>query len=107
MVEKIKEYENQNNIKVENIAFYYDPNLNYGYWNAQNSLLYPYTVPIYYGYWCDIYSINVLSGKKYNRIDDFEVDEQINDYFNSMDWNEPNVQEQLIFTGNTVHICLF
>lgn len=107
MVEKIKEYEAENNIKVENVAFYYDPNLNYVYWNADNLLLYPYTVPIYYGYWCDIYSINVLYGEKFYRIDDFEVDEQINNYFNSIDWNEPNMEEQLIFTGNTVHICVF
>lgn len=118
IIEKIENYELDNNVKIENVAFYVDKNSNGKYWNnnpiddnnsfkLEDFINYTYTVLIYHGYWCDIYSINVLSGKKYNRVNYLEVDEELANYFNSKDWNKPNLEEQIIFKDNTVHICAF
>lgn len=107
IIEKINEYEIENNIEVKNVAFYTDLNINYEYWDAEELMYFSYAAPIYYGYWCDIYSINVLSGKEYNRIDDLLVDKEITYYFMTKDWNELDIEEQVIFKGDTVHICRF
>ena len=107
IIEAITEYETENNIKIENLAFYDDSLINDSYWKCKDLLHYTYTCPIYYGYWCDIYSMNVLSYRIFNRIDDSNVDKYIYDYFLSQDWDEPNIEEQIIFKGNTAHICRF
>lgn len=107
IVQKIEEYEIKNNIKIENIVFYSDSQLNYKYWNAAFNVYSTYTNPIYYGYWCDIYSINVLSGRNFNRIEDNKRDKNMYDYFKSKNWDEPNLDEQLVFDKNIVNICRF
>lgn len=107
IVEAINEYELENNIQIKNIAFYDDAKLNYEYWNAEELMYFSYTAPIYYGYWCDIFSINVLSGKEYNRIYDSLRDKEIYYYFKTKDWDEINLEEQIIFKGDTCHICRF
>lgn len=107
IIEEINEYENKNNVQINNIAFYQDSNINYEFWNAHSIIYFPYSAPIYYGYWCDIYSINTLSGKNLTRITNFELDKDIFNYFLSKDWHFPNLKEQIIFKGNTAHICKF
>lgn len=107
IVEKINEYEEQTNIIIKNVAFYSDSHLDYEYWNAKYPMFWSYTVPIYYGYWCNVYSINVLSGKNYNRIDDSEVDINLKHGFKLKDWKELNIKEQVVFKDDTVHICCF
>lgn len=107
IIDKINEYESENNIEVKNVAFYVDANINYKYWDAEEIMYFSYTAPIYYGYWCDIYSINVLSGKEYKRVNNLLVDKEIYYYFKTKDWDEVNLEEQLIFRGDTIHICRF
>ena len=106
VVKKIEEYEAENNIIIENVAFYYDKTLSQ-YWNTKDILCYPYTVPILYGYWCDIYSINFFSGRKYNRISYSQIEPNIKEYFENNDWHIPNVEEQIVFKDSTAYICCF
>lgn len=107
IIEIIEEYETKNNTKINNIMFYDDKKINYEYWNAYTTVYSTYNNPIYYGYWCDIYSINVLSGRDFNRIKDENVNKKIYNYFKSKNWNEVALNEQIIFKGNTVNICRF
>lgn len=110
IVEKIEKYETENNIKVENVAFCGDSELNYEYWNCKNALYFTYTAPIFYDYWCDIYSLNVLCNRKFNKVPYTKISEsnnEIYEYFLSQNWDEPNINEQVLFDGNTVYICCF
>ncbi len=107
IVDYIKNYENQNNTKINNICFYEDKSINYSYWKVYDLLSSTYTNPIYYGYWSDIYSIKVLSSRKFNKIDEKDCDTNISNYFKDKDWDEPNLAEQIIFINDTAHICCF
>lgn len=107
IVAEINYYEYENNITIRNIAFYDDAYYSYNYWNTKNTLHLVYAHPVTYGYWSDIYSINVLSGRKFNKLNSSEIDMDIKKYFIENDWDEPNLKEQLVFKGDTVHICNF
>ena len=108
IITEINRYENKNNIEIKNIAFYEDACYSSSdYWNTKSNLYLVYAYPLSYGYWSDIYSMNVLSGRKFNKLNYSEIDMEIKKYFNQKNWHEPNLKEQLIFKGDTVHICTF
>ena len=107
IIYRINEYENTNNIKVEEIAFYKDESPNYEYWHAPLNILSTYTNPVYYGYWSDIYSINVLAHRNFKKVTSENLNEDLVLYFKSKDWVNLNLDEQMIFDGNRVSICKF
>lgn len=107
IISKIEKYERENDIEITNIAFYDDMHLNYKYFNVTSSIYAMYTYPIYYESWSDIYSINVLSGRNFKRVSDENLDKELYYYFKSNDLDTPNLDMQIIFKENTVHICRF
>lgn len=107
IIYRINEYEKTNNIIVEEIAFYKDESPNYEYWYAILNFVSTYTNPVYYGYWSDIYSINVLSNRKFRKIPKENLDENLTFYFKNKNWDKLNLDEQIIFEGNRVSICKF
>ena len=54
-------------------------------------------------YWSDVNIINYYNNRKFKRINN---DKTIKENFQKCDWNEFNT-EQLVFIGNTLHLCIF
>ena len=107
VINKINEYESNTGIKIENVAFYCDQKLNFKYYNANIGKFCVYTYPLLYCDWSDIYCINALSHRNFNKVDESRLNDNLNEYFSKRNWNEFNVNEQVIFTGNIVNICIF
>ena len=53
--------------------------------------------------WSQLEAMNYYQGTSYEAA---EVDSDIEEYFASQDWNTLSV-EQLIFKGDTLHICVY
>ena len=104
---EIENYEKEHNTKINNIAFYTDSKFNSIYWMWNIPICSTYTSPIYYGYWANIYSINVLSERNFTKITEDKENKEIYNYFNSINWDGPNAHEQIKFTGDTANICTF
>ena len=64
-------------------------------------------MPILYSDWADIYSINELSNRNFNKVSTKELNKELVKYFTSKNWDEFNIDEQIIFTDDTVNICNF
>ena len=100
--EAIHEYQESSGKKITKVAFYTDestvhpfyPNLYYG-----GDLI----VSSFYTGWSDITSLNYYLGTSYKRA---EQNEKYVEYFSQKDWNTLS-QEQLIFDGDTLHVCVY
>lgn len=54
--------------------------------------------------WADVFAVNYYTGQNYVKK---EVPENVKEYFLDKDWNEFNVQEQVVFQGDTVYWCVY
>ena len=101
----IDEYQADNDIVITKIAFYEDasgisaPNqytdMYEGTWRIM--------VSAFTTSWSQLEAMNYYQGTSYEAA---EVDSDIEEYFASQDWNTLSV-EQLIFKGDTLHICVY
>ena len=64
-------------------------------------------MPILYSDCSDIYSINELSNRKFNKVSKENGNKYLEKFFASKNWDYFNVDEQIIFTDDTVNICNF
>lgn len=100
--DKISDYEKENNVKINNIAVDFDENPNYYYHGSRT-----YRCVSYRSLATDWEVANVLktfAGRNLNKI---ELPEEIHEkYFKGKDWNYYD-EEQLVFIGDTVYLCVY
>lgn len=101
IIEEIYEYENENQIKIENIGLAWDKNPS-NYYNGQPTMESANVRSMVID-WSVLEVIEFYSGEKYNKV---ETPSNIIEIFNEKNWDFYN-QDQLIFEGNTLYICLF
>ena len=97
----INDYEKETGIEVTNISIYLDKSHAYTYSNIITSG--DMNVSGFGPDWSDVEMINYYNGLKLVRV---ENSEEIKNRFAGKDWNDFS-KEQVIFEGNTVHVCKF
>lgn len=101
ILEEIYQYQDKNNIKIENIGIAYDQNAS-TYYDGQPSLESSNVRSMVID-WSAIQVIEFYSGEKYNKVN---TPQEVKQEFLKYNWNFYN-SKQLIFDGNTVYICLY
>lgn len=99
----ITEYQESTGIEVTKVSFYNDaartypayPHLYYG----QGDLI----VSAFYTDWSNITALNFYLGSNYARA---EPSKQYAEYYASKDWHQLS-KDQLIFDGDTLHLCVY
>lgn len=97
---QIEEYEKANDIKVNTICFYHDKNVVWWEEGYDESNLHPRAQSLG---WSDLNSIHLYSGKEYEKGEPLPI---YVEYFSEFDWNT-YCEEQLIFEGDTLHVCIY
>ncbi len=98
----IDEYEKEKDIKIKTISIYYDKNKTYTY--EEITPIKDMNIKAIATYWSDVNSINYYNYKNYERVEG--TDENIKQIFQEKDWNKFD-KEQLIFIGDTLHLCVY
>lgn len=99
--EAIREYEHNSGRTIKRIAFYDDQQL-----DEYNSILKTnpqFREPSFKPYWSDLNAINYYLGTNYVRCNKIDI---IAKYFSRHDWKRPSYK-QLMFDGETLHICKY
>ena len=97
----INEYQEETGIEVTNICIYVDASHAFSYQNIFTSG--DMNVSGFGPDWSDVEMINYYNGLKLVRA---EKDEELQNQFAEKDWDSFN-KEQVIFIGNTIHLCKF
>lgn len=100
--EAINEYEETNKIKVQKIAFYTDDDTAipaYPRLFCKDDLI----VSSFLTEWSNLNAMNYYLGTDYEKADPVE---KYDAYFSSKNWDYLS-QEQLIFDGDTLHLCIY
>lgn len=100
--EAIQEYQNDSGTEITQIAFYSDASRTYPAYPhlySEGDLI----VSSFYTEWSDIVAMNYYLNSQYSKV---EQTEEYTEYFASKDWSNLS-QEQLIFEGNTLHLCIY
>ena len=98
----IEEYQESSGNEIKKIAFYTDAErTSPAYFDLydQGSLV----VSAFYRSWSELTALNYYLDTSYEKAD--QSDEYV-EYFASKDWNQLS-QEQLIFDGDTLHLCIY
>ena len=101
VISKIKEYEEETGNKILNIALYEDKSISYTYYGIFSTG--DTNVKAYSKDWSIIYIIKYYSGINLKKID---KNPEIEKKFKENDWNTFE-NEQLIFEGDTLHLCKY
>lgn len=103
--EAIEEYQDANDILIKKIAFYEDASGISG--SDQYSGIYEGTWRVmasaFTTSWSQLEAMNYFYGTSYESAD---IDRDIKEHFASQDWNTLSA-EQLIFEGDTLHVCVY
>lgn len=97
---KITEYETETGITVTNVAFYNDMYRTRSYPNIRTSNI---NLKMFDTTWSDMDGINYYTGKSYW---ESEPKDEYKKYFANKNWDGYD-EGQLIFDGDTLHLCLF
>ena len=98
----ISDYQYNTGNIVTKIAFYHDASITYPPYPdlyCDGDLI----VSSFYTDWSDISALNYYLGTDYQKTDS---EEQYIEYFSNKDWWRLS-QEQLIFDGDTLHLCVY
>lgn len=98
---EIYNYEQETGVEVKKVAVYKDKNPRYTYPNI--FVTGDINISAFGTEWSDVNSINYYNNLKLERI---EQDQEIANKFASEDWESFN-KDQLIFEGDTLHLCVF
>lgn len=101
IVSKIQEYENQTGNKITNIALYEDKSMSYAYNGVFTTG--DTNIKAYAKDWCIIYILKYYAGMD---LIETSQDSEIVEKFNNQDWKFFD-DNQLIFSGNTMHLCKY
>ncbi len=96
----IKQYEEANKIKINNIAFYYDKENEYTFLNYPNN---SFTIKSIYTTYARRDSVQYFLNEKLTEVNPRK---DIFIYFRNKNWTSFS-KEQLIFENDTVHICAY
>lgn len=103
--QKISEYEKKNNVKITNISTKLDTSPTYGYYGNVEYIGYDTNIRALVVPWADVNLINYVSGRNFNKID--MKDDIYNKYFKDKNWNYFDLDEQLIFSGDTAYLIMY
>lgn len=98
----ISEYQEKSGQTITKIAFYYDANTIYPFYDdlyCNGDLI----VSSFYRDWSNISAINYYLGTNYEKA---ECEKEYFEYFQNKDWEKLS-QEQLIFEGDTLQLCIY
>ncbi len=101
ILEEIYEYQNKNNIKIENIGISYDQKST-TYYDGQPSLE-TTNVRSMVTNWAAVQVLELYSGEKYKVVD---TPDDVKQEFLKYDWHFYN-PKQLVFKENNLYICLY
>ena len=102
---EITEYERESGKRVSKIVIYYDKELTHA--NPHTIVIGDCNVRALSRHWSDVNMINALSGRWFNRsYDDKDKNPQYKAYFESQNWSAL-ADEQFIFDGTTLHLCVY
>ena len=101
IVSKIQEYENQTGNKITNIALYEDKSMSYAYNGVFTTG--DTNIKAYAKDWCIIYILKYYAGMDLIKT---SQDSEIAEKFNNQDWKVFD-DNQLIFSGDTMHLCKY
>ena len=101
IISRIREYENETGNKVKNIALYEDKSMSYVYGDVFSTG--DTNIKAYSKDWCIMYILKYYSGINLVNI---EKNPEIEDKFKEKDWKNFE-DEQLIFDGETLHLCKY
>lgn len=97
---RIDQYETASGLDVKYISFYYDASPEPSYRNLNSSQL---IFRSFYYSWSDNYALRLYTNKKIKRI---QSDEKWESYFSEKNWDTYS-DDQLIFDGHTLHVCVY
>ena len=98
---KITEYEEQTGNTIKNIALYEDKSMSYAYNGIFSTG--DTNIKAYAKDWCITYILKYYFNINLNNV---EQNLEIKENFENKDWNEFN-DDQLIFDGDTLHLCKY
>lgn len=101
IAEQIKTYEETHNTTIQYISFYTDANEDIQYPDLYSSG--DFIVSSFITDWSDINALNYYLNKNYVKL---ESNPEYTEYFKLYDWKTFST-EQLIFDGNTLHLCIY
>ncbi len=99
--EEISAYENRTGSKITKISIYHDKSITHR--NPFVTKLGDSNVRAFSKSWSDINSINAVLGTNYEKVPRNQYYEE---YFSALDWTEFS-KDQLIFDGDTLHLCVY
>lgn len=100
IIDRINKYQLENNLEIDTICIYEDSQRTWSYEGLNRSWLNPRA---FVTSWSDVNAINYFSGRNFER---GEVNEEVRDYFASHNWDTFS-DEQLIFEGHILHLCVY
>ena len=101
IIDRINKHQSEHNVEITTICIYEDAQITEAYDGLPtNWRLIPRAFLMR---WSDVNVINYYTGKLYQR---GEQDEEIREYFLTCDWDTFS-DEQLIFDGSVLHLCVY
>ena len=98
----ILDYQTKTNNEINKIAFYHDASVSYPFYQGLDYNG-DFSVSSFYTSWSDLAAINYYTKMNYEKT---VCEQKYIDYFSEKDWSELS-QEQFIFEGDTLHLCVY
>ena len=102
---RIKDYEEKNKIRVKKISFCQDTEPLLGYYGNTKYIAWDLNIREFMVTWGQIEIINYYSKRHFEKID--MPEEIYKKYFAKKQWDYYKPEEQLVFIGDTLHICVY
>ncbi len=99
---EIEKYEQENNIEIKYICFYKDSATSYTFSGIDSTSTTTRTTRAFATSWSDLNSFNYYLDTDYQK---GTTNEKYKEYFSQFNWNTYS-DDQLIFDGDTLHLCV-
>lgn len=105
IADRIQAYEQENQIEVTKIGVCYDASLEYKYSGYVDNEYYgELLTKAFMNEWSDVNAVNYYSGRNFSKT---EVPLEIQNQVRLQNWDNINLEEQMIFCGNEVYIAVY
>ena len=101
----IRDYEEKNKVKVRKISFCQDTDPLLGYYGNTKYIAWDLNIREFLVNWGQVEIINYYSKRHFEKID--MPEEIYKKYFAKKQWDYYKPEEQLVFIGDTLHICVY
>ncbi len=103
--ECIQNYEERENIDIKKVGFCNDANISYRYYSSiDNNVLGDMLGKAFINDWSDANALNYYTGRNLEKI---EVSQKIQEYFGEKDWDNAYLEQQIIYDGDKIYICVY